>query len=471
MEVLLTVRPLHMRFMAGAAVFPGGALSEADLDPRWERASGLSGTEAAERLGMTDERAALGAFVCALREAFEEVGFLVGSGLAGVPRDEADDPSAWLESCLAAGAVLATERLVPGGRWVTPEGAPVRFDAAFFLVTAPPGWEPVPDEREVAGCMWLSPVAALDRLAEGRLAMAPPTVEMLQRLTGHRTAGEAEEALTNDRLTGAGKLLSMRLSPLVHGILAPNPGVMTGPGTNTYVVGSGPTIVIDPAVDDDDYLHTLLELAGDVTGILVTHRHGDHVGGIAELVRQTGAPVYAFGSEPAGGVPVTAIRDGDVIRAGGVSLVALHTPGHASDHLAFYFEGAASLFAGDNVLGEGTSVIAPPDGDMGDFMRSLERMSRLHVDRIYPGHFRPLDGGESVLRELLAHRVSRGEAILSSFSGSALSVPEVVADVYVDVPEQLHPVAELSVLAHLQMFERQGLVHCEDGRWRRTTDE
>jgi glyoxylase-like metal-dependent hydrolase (beta-lactamase superfamily II)/8-oxo-dGTP pyrophosphatase MutT (NUDIX family) len=465
LEVLLTIRPRSMRFMGGAAVFPGGAVSSPDRDPRWEQVSTLSGTDAAALLGEEDARVALGAFVCALRESFEEVGFIIGSGTEGLARGSSLEPEAWLAACLEEGVRLATDRLVPAGRWVTPLGAPVRFDARFFIVATDHAWEPVPDPAEVESCLWVTPAEALARLAAGSLMMAPPTIEMLQRLAAHTTTDGALDALNRDGVLGAGNVISVRLSPMVHVVLAPNPGVMTGPGTNTYIVGTGPTMIIDPAVDDPTYLDAVTEAAGEVAAILVTHRHGDHVGGAAALSQRTGAPVRAFGVDTIGGVTGLPIEDEEVIEFGGARLIALHTPGHASDHLCFLLDGAASLFSGDNVLGEGTSVIAPPDGHMGDFLGSLERLSKLPLDRIYPGHFRPLDGGSHVLEGLLLHRKARGEAIAAAIKEGPRAIEEIVEVAYADTPSHLHPVAQLSALAHLEMLQERGHAVVTDGRW------
>ena len=295
--------------------------------------------------------------------------------------------------------------------------------------------------------------------------MAPPTVEMLQRLETYTDPSAAREGLGADGLKGAGHILSVRLSPLVHVVLAPNPGLMTGPGTNTYVVGAGPATVVDPAIADEAYLETVLEAAGEVAQILVTHRHPDHVGGVERLVGLTGAPVRAWGRAAAGGVAVEPLDDGATIDAGGVTLTALHTPGHASDHLCFYLEGAASLLAGDNILGEGTAVIAPPDGDMRAFLSSLERLGRLRIDRIYPGHFRPLDGGNEVIRELMEHRRRRESMIVASLADGPLTIEEIVSRVYIDTPEQLHPIAFYSVQAHLEMLQADERVLSIDDRW------
>jgi glyoxylase-like metal-dependent hydrolase (beta-lactamase superfamily II)/8-oxo-dGTP pyrophosphatase MutT (NUDIX family) len=471
LEVLLTIRPRSMRFMGGAAVFPGGAVARADLDPRWERASTLSGEDAAERLGEEDGWVSLGSFVCALRESFEEVGFVVGEETARLSRESSGEAGDWLSECLEEGVRLATDRLIPAGRWVTPLGAPVRFDTRFFIIATDDKWEPVLNPAEVESCLWVTPAEGLSRLAAGSLMMAPPTIEMMQRLAAHTSTQAAIDALDRDGVLGAGNVISVRLSPMVHVVLAPNPGVMTGPGTNTYVVGTGPTMVIDPAVDDTTYLDAVTDAAGEVAAILVTHRHGDHVGGVAALADRTGAPVRAFGADAVGGVTGVPIEDEEVIEFGGARLVALHTPGHASDHLSFLLEGAASLFSGDNVLGEGTSVIAPPDGRMADFLNSLERLSKLPVDRIYPGHFRPLDGGRAVLEGLLQHRKARGEAIGAAIKEGPRSVEEVVELAYADTPAHLHPVARFSALAHLEMLREEGRAVVTDDRWTWTDDE
>lgn len=409
LEVFLTVRSLAMRFMGGAVVFPGGAVDPTDAD---ERAT-------------------------ALREAEEEVGF----------------PD------------VGAERLVPAGRWVTPLGAPIRFDTHFFIVEAPEKWTPRPDPGEVADCYWSSASRALTQLASGEIAMAPPTIEMLQRLDAFGSVAEAVEGFSTSEGVGSQRILSVPLSPFVHVVLAPNPGVMTGPGTNTYIFGAGPTFVIDPAIDDEEYLDAVQAASGDVAEILITHRHPDHVGGAIALSARTGARVRAFGEEPAGGAPVVPIEDGERFISGAASLVAMHTPGHASDHLCFYFEGAASLFAGDNVLGEGTAVIAPPDGSMSDYMQSLERMQALHIDRIYTGHFRPLDGGRAVIERYIEHRLERERKILATLSGGPLGIEEIVARAYEDTPVHLHSIAEYSALAHLEKLMLEKKVRSEDDLW------
>ena len=188
------------------------------------------------------------------------------------------------------------------------------------------------------------------------------------------------------------------------------------------------------------------------------------------MQRRTGASVRAWGEVEAGGVPVEPLVDGEIIEAGAARLVTMHAPGHASDHVVFLLEGTASLFAGDNVLGEGTAVIAPPDGDMGAYLATLERLRDLDLERLYTGHFRPLDGGRRVIENYLEHRRARERAILEALSQGAGSAEEIVERVYVDVAPELHPIARFSVLAHLEFLQRKGEVGRDGDRWLRYKD-
>ncbi|HWL65259.1 MAG TPA: MBL fold metallo-hydrolase [Actinomycetota bacterium] len=458
-EVLITIRPKELRFMGGVAVFPGGAVAPEDSDPRWSRCSVLDGPTAATALG-ADPLEALAAYICAIRESYEEVAY--APVFSGAVPDRTSRPGAFLDSCLERNVVLQTDRLVPAGRWVTPLGSPVRFDARFFVTEAPGDWEPDPDPGEVAEAFWIAPSAALERWTEGELLMAPPTVEMLQRLALGSDVASILMELQGESSTEAG---IETFSAFVRRVVAPNPGLMTGPGTNTYIVGAGPVCVIDPAVDDPAYIDTLLSNHLDIDRILITHRHPDHVGGVAVLAERTGAEVRAFGDEEAGGVSVKPIVDEEVIDVGGVELRALFTPGHAPDHLCFYLDGAASLFAGDNVLGFGTAVISPPEGNMKTYVESLQRLRSLHISRIYPGHFPPLDGGDAIVEGYLQHRAERNEAIVAAVGSGASDIPEIVGAVYTDVSSELHPIAEHQVRAHLEMLEQEGRVFRSGNRW------
>jgi glyoxylase-like metal-dependent hydrolase (beta-lactamase superfamily II)/8-oxo-dGTP pyrophosphatase MutT (NUDIX family) len=469
LELLITVRPRSMRFMGGATVFPGGAVSDSDRDPRWDEASMLSAEEAAERLGEPDPRTAVAAYICAMREAFEEVGFIAGHGpVERLERSDAGSPTGFLDACLRHGVRLASELLHPAGRWITPLGSSIRFDARFFIVEAPAGWEPAPDPGEVAECRWITAEDALDDFAEGRAVMAPPTVEMLQILKGRRTSRSVIDGLKQNKVGEGDFILRAPVAPLTELLLAPNPSLMTGPGTNTYVVGDGPRAVVDPGVDDPAFIEAVMEAAGEIGSILVTHRHPDHVGGIEALVKQTGAVVRAFGQEPAGGMDVVPLEDEEEIEVPGTTLKALHTPGHASDHLCFLMD--RWLFAGDNVLGEGTSVIAPPEGSMSAYLKSLRRLRELPIENLLTGHFRPLDDAHRVIDRYIEHRLEREQLIVDALRSDATSLDEIVASAYSDTPKELHPVARHSALAHLEMLEEAGRVERLPGESRLKSD-
>ncbi len=237
-------------------------------------------------------------------------------------------------------------------------------------------------------------------------------------------------------------------------VLAPNPGPYTLEGTNTWIVGRDPAVVIDPGPDEPAHLAEVRREAGPVAAILLTHDHPDHAPGAPALARETGAPVLAF-RPPAGG---RRLRDGEVVRAGGAVLRAVHTPGHSPDHVAFLLEGEAALFTGDAVLGRGTSVIDPPEGDLMAYLRSLRRMLDLAPRVLYPGHGPVVLDGTAKLREYLEHRAMREGQVLAALGSGLRTIPEIVGEIYRGYPPELRPLAERSVLAHLEKLEAEGRV-------------
>ena len=254
------------------------------------------------------------------------------------------------------------------------------------------------------------------------------------------------------------------ISPLVRRVLAPNPSALTGRGTNTYLVGARPPFtVVDPGPPDDDHLRAVLSAAPDVGAILVTHTHGDHAPGAAGLAAATGAPVCGFGPMLRPGVERhddtfqadRPLVDGDAVDGVDHRLVALHTPGHASNHLCFLLEdsGERLLLAGDHVMQGSTVVIAPLDGDMAQYLAQLERIRSLGVDRILPGHGDPIDDPGGHLRDLLAHRAARAAKVLAALAGAGpagVTCRALVELAYDDVPAALHPMAVYSTWAILR---------------------
>lgn len=239
--------------------------------------------------------------------------------------------------------------------------------------------------------------------------------------------------------------------------LAPNPGVYTLDGTNTWIVGANPAIVIDPGPDDVAHLSAVRADAGAIGAILVTHAHEDHAAGALRLSRDADATVYAYRAPEDG----QRVRDGAEVTVGSTRVQAMHTPGHTPDHVAFYLPQVGALFTGDAVLGRGTSVIDPPEGDLVHYLRSLERMRELGARVIYPGHGPTVFDAHGKLDEYLAHRAERESQILAEIAAAGKagsSVDMLVGSIYVDYPADVRPLAARSVVAHLKKLEDDGLV-------------
>jgi len=257
------------------------------------------------------------------------------------------------------------------------------------------------------------------------------------------------------------------LSPMVRRILAPNPGLMTGPGTNTYLVGIDEIAVIDPGPDDDGHLDAIAGCGGDrIRWILVTHTHSDHAPGAAGLKERTGAELLGF-DERDGFTPDTAIGEGFRLEATEFRLASLYTPGHASNHLCYLLEEERMLFSGDHVMEGSTVVIAPPDGDMAAYLDALQRLRAMRLRTIAPGHGHLIEDPRGKLDEYLTHRGQREQAILAAVDDGVSTVDEIVSRVYVDVPDALHPVARYSVHAHLLKLAAEQRVNGADleGKW------
>jgi len=244
-------------------------------------------------------------------------------------------------------------------------------------------------------------------------------------------------------------------------VLAPNPSIFTGPGTNTYLVGTGELLCIDPGPDDERHLEAILarvtELSARIATIALTHSHPDHRPLARRLSTSTGAQVraleIALGDD--GAVP---LRDQELVAAGGVRLRAVHTPGHASDHLCFLDEDTGALYTGDHVLSGMTSVISPPDGDMSAYMASLQRIRELRPTVIFPGHGARVDDAAALIDDYIAHRLEREAQVerAARARGGLVSPAELVPEIYSGYPEGVFALAARSVEAHLDKLAREG---------------
>ena len=266
-----------------------------------------------------------------------------------------------------------------------------------------------------------------------------------------------------------------QIATAVWRIVAPNPSPLTGPGTNTYVVGSERPVVIDPGCDDAGHLARILEVAGHgIDRILCTHSHPDHSPGASWLRERTSAPVYGQpapddGHQDSTYAPDAGLADGERIAAGEDTLRAIHTPGHASNHVCFLHEQAGLLFTGDHLMSGSTVIIIPPDGSMRAYLVSLRQLRELPLAALAPGHGAVMPNALAEIERVIGHRLAREAKLVRALERrGAATLDEVLAEVYDDVPAFMHAYARYSLLAHAVKLVDEGRAGCEAGvyRWR-----
>jgi glyoxylase-like metal-dependent hydrolase (beta-lactamase superfamily II) len=265
----------------------------------------------------------------------------------------------------------------------------------------------------------------------------------------------------------------VELAPGIRRLLAPNPSLMTGPGTNTYLLGERAVAVIDPGPDHAAHRDAILAAAGaPIRWILATHTHPDHSPGVAALAGWTGAEVLGRPA-PAGPhqdrtfVPDRVLADGDRLETEEFVLEAVHTPGHASNHLCYRHRARNWLFTGDHIIDGSTVVIDPPDGDMRAYLASLGKVRALAPAALLPGHGERIDAPAAVVDRIVAHRLAREQRVREALAAHPFrTAGDLVARVYTDVPPHLHRWAERSLLAHLIKLASDGEAEERDGRWR-----
>lgn len=513
-QVLMTRRSATAAFGPGAYVFPGGVLDPRDTSP-------LARELAHARRDQDEEL--LSYATAAVREAFEELGILLARGrggaasLAALARRLDRRHDADLLGQIATHELrLALDELHWLSRWITDGDLPKRFDARFFVARMPEHQEPIADESEQFEPTWVTPAEGLARHAEGGFELMFPTARTLRRLQrfgsvdeiidhttgqpqvkistsrGGRLRGRIERFGDEDLPFGELELVSPdgsyvehsldwqseRVVPLlrhVHRLTAPNAGRMTGPGTNTYMVGApGDWLVIDPGPDDPAHIDRIAAFVGDgLKTIVCTHAHPDHAPGAAPLQQRTGARIVGRPSGPHFNPawafrPDETLEDGARLRVGDSALRVLHTPGHAEHHVCLLLEEDGLLFSGDHILNGSTTVVDPPDGDMRAYVASLERLTAEPFEYILPAHGHVIARAKTEIARLIAHRMAREAKVveaLDRLGGGTLA--ELVKLAYDDVDPILYPVATRSLTAHLLKLrdEKRATLDERSSRW------
>ncbi|QKV51807.1 MBL fold metallo-hydrolase [Comamonas antarctica] len=519
-EVLMTRRSPTASFLPGAYVFPGGGIDE--LDARSHAAAARRPTQSDAHLTQA---------IAAIRESFEELGVLLARRADGRMAD-AEDIAAldrcapFAAQCVARGLTLAADELHALAHWTGDRNMPKRFATQFMVARMPAGQTPVADESEQFEPQWITPADALERHAQGGFLIIFPTIKTLEKLARFESTdalfaalaheevlwdccprtgligGQERRHMEDESAYGELEMVSpdgqifhpldwqseqpVALRRNVLRLTAPNAGVMTGPGTNSYLVGEAATgfIAIDPGPNDPAHVQRLFEAAGgDIRHIVCTHSHADHSPGAAllqALLAQGGRPPPVIRGLPSAPTarpasrfsPDRPLADGERLVLSGTSaegavshsLQAVFTPGHAANHVCFLLEEDALLFSGDHILNGSTTVIDPPDGNMADYLQSLDKLDALcaqhGVDFILPAHGHVLGNARRVIARLHSHRLAREAKVLRAMQAAPDGTPQDwVRLAYDDAPPALWPVAERSLLAHVERIRALGLRH------------
>ncbi len=525
-EVLLSRRAEGSDYTSGAWVFPGGIVDARDRDAH-AACFGVDDAEASAKLGL--ERGGLDYFVAAIRESFEESGLLFGRG-EGERGDTLDGVAAerlapWrgalhrrehgiAEMCRKEGLHLDAGALVYLSHWLTPLGRAKRYDTRFFIAAMPSSQVALFDGTEMVEQLWIGPAEALSR--SKTLKLLTPTQKTLELVSdfadvaalmawarqprrvpltmphvavgsqGPRPVMPEEPAYAElGRIDPAGHGhgsydivpdRAVRLSDRVIRVTAANGSVMTGPGTNTYLVGGGPGnewAAIDPGPALDAHVEAILAAApGAITRIFATHTHTDHSPATVALKAKTGATVYGLAArhrewQDGTFVPDVTWSGGERIElVPGTTLAAIHTPGHASNHLCYLLEEEKTLFTGDHVMQMSTVVINPPDGDMRAYVDSLRSLLALELDWLAPGHGFLMAEPRQAMEKVIAHRLGREAKVLDALRAmTPASTTALLERVYADVPARLHPMAMRSLTAHLLKLRDDGIAAEHEGHW------
>ncbi|MFT3803009.1 MAG: MBL fold metallo-hydrolase [Burkholderiaceae bacterium] len=523
-DVLMTRRSLTASFVPGAYVFPGGAFDQSDAGIQARRMS---------RARPTQDEVQRAFAVTAIRESFEELGILLAYRPDGSLATDQD--ARWFDRAHTAdfcgqleeaGYTLAVDRVHYLCHWITDRDLPKRFDVRFLVAMVPPGQTPIADENEQFEPVWVSPADALARYAAGNFSIIFPTERTLRRIAAYPDAdsviaacasekplfvssprggylrGEIERFDERDMAFGELELVTPdgqvlhhldwrydRPVPLLKNVIrltCPNPGMMTGPGTNTYIVGEpGAYAVIDPGPADAEHVARIAAIVGpDLKAILCTHAHSDHSPGAFLLQKLIDAPILGrpwgprtrtYGNDPDAAaedlrdpafMPDRVMEHGERLALGDSTLRAVFTPGHASNHLCFLLEEDGLLFSGDHINNGQTVVINPPDGNMNEYLRALRELRELPLTYILPAHGHVIGFARQAIDQLIAHRQAREAKVLNAVRQQrTATIDSLLPIVYGDVDQRLYPVASRSLLASLEKLDEDGVITRSGDRW------
>lgn len=529
-EVLLSRRAERGDHNSGAWVFPGGI-----VDPGDRRShgccAGVDDAAASARLGLPAN--GLDYYVAAVRECFEESGLLFATDRSGELVRLDDAPGARLgawrgllhrnertlgEMCREFGLTLALDRLEYLSHWLTPLARPKRFDTRFFIAAAPRAQIAAFDGTEMVEQLWLRPAEALARADELKLmtptqktlelvgryervdallawARAPREVALIMPRVGRGRQGTRPVLPDEPAFAELGRIdpeghgsgcydiqvgTPVRLSPRLIRVTADNGSLMTGPGTNTYLLGGGARnewAVIDPGPLHAAHVDAIVAAApGPIRWIFATHTHNDHSPACVPLQERTGAVVHGRVADhaewqDASFAPDVTLQGGERFELPGpdgerTTLRAIRTPGHASNHICYLLEEEKLLFTGDHVMQLSTVVINPPDGDMAAYLASLRALAGLDLEWLAPGHGFLMAQPKRAIEAIVAHRLKREAKVVAALRAlGPVDADALLARVYDDVKPQLLAMALRSLRAHLFKLRDEGTAAEHEGQW------